>query len=158
MERVDIMRMKNNQGQMRIIETILAAIIIASALFFVNFFSANPSASSYEVGDLEKMGYSVLLDLDQHGILTPMIYQPKWADLRTALKLTLPVDVYFNLTVYELHGTSLFKVDDDTIRYGDLTTFSNANNAKNIASVSYSLVGTSEVYTPRLVVLQITRG
>ena len=155
MERVDIMRMKSNQGQMRIIETILAATIIASALFFVNFFSANPRASSYEVGDLEKMGYSVLLDLDQHGILTPMIYQPKWTDLRTALKLTLPVDVYFNLTVYELHGTSLFKVDDDTIRYGDLTTFS---NAKNIASVSYSLVGTSDVYTPRLLVLQITRG
>jgi hypothetical protein len=155
MERVDIMRMKNNQGQMRIIETILAAIIIASALFFVNFFSANPRASSYEVSDLEKMGYNVLLDLDQHGILTPMVYQSKWPDLRTALKLTLPVDVYFNLTVYELHETSLSKVDDDTIRYGDLTTFS---NAKNLASVSYSLVGTSDVYTPRLLVLQITRG
>ena len=156
MERVDIMRIRNNQGQMRIIETILAAIIIASALFFVNFFSANPRASSYEVDDLEKMGYNVLLDLDQHGILSEMVYfQEKWPDLRTALKLTLPVDVYFNLTIYRVDGDSLLKVDNDMIRSDDLTTLS---NAKNIASVSYSLIGTSNVYSPRLLVLQITRG
>jgi hypothetical protein len=148
--------MKNNKGQMRIIETILAAIIIVSALFFVNFFSANPRASSYEVEDLEKMGYSSLFDLDQNGILTPMVYQSKWSDLKVALKITLPVDVYFKLEIYELHETSLFEVtSDNSIIYGDLIAFS---NAKNLASVSYSLVGTSDVYDPRLLVLQLTRG
>jgi hypothetical protein len=102
------------------------------------------------------MGYNVLLDLDQHGILTEMVYfQEKWPDLRTALKLTLPVDVYFNLTIYRVDGDSLLKVDNDMIRSDDLTTLS---NAKNIASVSYSLIGTSNVYSPRLLVLQITRG
>ncbi len=155
MERVDTMRMKKNRGQMRIIETILAAIIIASALFFVNFFSANPRSSSYEVDDLEQMGYSVLLDLDQNGILAPMVYQSKWTDLRTALKLTLPVDVYFNLTVYRLDGDLLSKVDNDKIRSDDLTILS---DAKNVASVSYGLIGTSDVYNPRLLMLQITRG
>jgi len=102
------------------------------------------------------MGYSILFDLDQNGILTPMVYQSKWSDLRVALKITLPVDVYFKLEIYELHETSLFEVtSDDSIIYGDLTAFS---NAKNLASVSYSLVGTSDVYDPRLLVLQLTRG
>ena len=151
-----MMRMKNNKGQMRIIETILAAIIIVSALAFVNFFSINPRATAYEVKDLEKMGYSVLNDLDQQGILAPKVYQSEWSDLKTVLRLTLPVDVYFNLTIYELYNAkSLYKVGESII-YGDLTTFS---DAKNVASVSYSLVGTSEDgYKPRLLVLQLTRG
>jgi hypothetical protein len=152
-----MIRMKNNRGQMRIIETILAAIIIVSALAFVNFFSINPSAAAYEVKDLEKIGYSILNDLDQQGILASKVYQQsEWVDLKTALRLTLPVDVYFNLTICRLQvDDSLYKVGE-SIRYGDLTTFS---DAKNVASVSYSLVGTSEVgYEPRLLVLQLTRG
>jgi hypothetical protein len=151
-----MIRLKNNKGQMRIIETILAAIIIVVALSFVNFFSVNPRAAAYEVKDMEKMGYSVLNDLDQQGILARQVYQSDWTDLKAALRLTLPVDVCYNMTVYELHGTSIFKVDDDSMVYGDLTTFS---NAKNVASVSYGLVGTPEFgYKPRLLVLQITRG
>jgi hypothetical protein len=150
-----MMSLKNNKGQMRVIETILASLIIVSALAFVNFFSVNPSAATYEVKDLEKMGYSALNDLDQQGILAPQVYQPsEWGDLRTALRLTLPVDVYFNLTICELHGDSLSKIT--SIVYGDSTTFT---NAKNVASVSYSLLGNSEYgYDPRLLVLQITRG
>jgi hypothetical protein len=150
-----MIKFKNNKGQMRIIETILAAFIIISVLAFVNFFSVNPRAAAYEVKDLEKMGYSVLNDLDQLGILAAKVYQPsEWGDLKTALRLTLQVDVYFNLTIFELHEASLYKVT--SIVYGDLTTFS---DAKNVASVSYSLVGTSEYgYEPRLLVLQITRG
>ena len=152
-----MIRMKNNKGQMRVIETILAAIIIVVALSFVNFFSVNPRVGAYEVKDLEKMGYSVLNDLDQNGILTREVYQSKWADLKAALRLTLPVDVYYNMTVYKLNDdNSLSKVDDGSIMYCDLTTFS---NAKNVASVSYSLVGTPESgYESRLLVLQITRG
>jgi hypothetical protein len=150
------MKRLNNKGQMRIIETILAALIIVSALAFVNFFSVNPRTAAYEVKDLEKMGYSVLHDLDQHGILAPAVYQQEWADLKTALRITLPVDVYFNLTIYQLDQTSNRLNRVTSIVYGDLTTFS---NAKNVASVSYTLVGTSIYgYKPMLLMLQITRG
>jgi len=140
---------------MRVIETILAALIIVSALAFVNFFSVNPRAAAYDVKDLEKMGYSVLTDLDQQGILTPKVYKPsEWGDLKTALRLTLQLDVYFNLTICELNEDSPNKLA--SIVYGDLTTFS---DAKNVASVLYSLVGTSELgYNPRLLILQLTRG
>jgi len=39
--------------------------------------------------------------------------------------------------------------------YGDSATFA---NAKNVASVTYSLVGSGATYNPRILVLQITRG
>ena len=149
---------------MRVIETLLSSFIIIAALSFVSIFSISPTTPGYEVTDLEKMAYGALHDLDQQGILAPLVYsdQPKsWSDLRTALKITMPVDVYFNMTIYNLSGTEL--TYPTQIVYGDSTTFS---DAKNIASVSYSLTGVSYKsgtgyvanYNPRIVVLQLTRG
>lgn len=147
---------------MRVIETILAAFIIVAALSFVGIFALSPTSPGYEVTDLEKMGYSALHDLDQQGLLASLVYNGNWGDLRTVLKITIPVDVYFNLTICDLSGS---KLNGDTqIIYGDSATFS---NAKNIASVSYSLVGVPKListgnyeadYDPRILVLQITRG
>jgi hypothetical protein len=152
-----MIKLKNNKGQMRVIETILAALIIVSALAFVNFFSVNPRAAAYEVKDLEKMGYSVLNDLDQQGILASKVYQPsEWGDLKTALRLTLQLDVYFNLTICKIDNENSLSKVGDSIIYGDLSTFI---DTKNVASLSYSLAGTSETgYEPRLLVLQLTRG
>ncbi len=157
--------LKNTKGQMRVIETILAAIIIVAALSFVGIFAVSPTSPGYELTDLEKMGYSALHDLDQQGILESLVYDQKYSDLRTVLKITIPVDVYFNLTICKLNGANLEKLNGDTqIIYGDSATFS---NAKNIASVSYSLLGTKynpdtgnyeANYDPRILVLQITRG
>jgi len=147
--------MKNTKGQMRIIETILAASLMVSALAFVTFFAVNPSSSAYEVKDLEKMGYSVLHDLDQQRLLAPFVYNQEWGDLRNALKITLPIDAYFDMAVYDLEG---MKLNNEPITYGDSTTFS---DAINVASVSYSLTGTPEYslnYEPRILVLKITRG
>jgi hypothetical protein len=160
-----IRRLKDKRGQMRVIETLLAAFIIIAALSFVGIFAVSPTGSGYDVTDLEKMGYGALHELDQQGILAPLVYNQEWADLRTVLKITIPVDVYFNLTIYNLSGS---KLNGETqILYGDSTTFS---DAKNVASVSYSLLGLPQIttfnqqveveadYDPRILVLQITRG
>jgi len=152
---------KNAKGQMRIIETIMAAFIIFAALSFMGIFAASPTSSAYEVTDLERMGYSALHDLDQQGLLASLVYEGRWSDLRTVLKITLPVDVYFNLRIYNQNWD---KLNGDQIIYGESATFS---DVKNIASVSYSLVGVSKIgaggaieayYDPRILVLQITRG
>lgn len=147
---------------MRVIETILASFIIVAALSFVGVFAVNPPSSGYEMTDLERMGYSALHDLDQQGVLVSLVYNVNWGDLRTALKITLPVDVYFDLKVYDLSGSRL---NGEQIIYGDTKTFS---SAKNIASVSYSLVGIPRLnvaagtceadYSPRILVLQLTKG
>ena len=143
---------------MRVIETILASFIILAALTFVNFFAVSPSSLGYEMTDLEKTGYSALHDLDQQGLLSPLVYNQRWSDLRTILKLTMPNDVHFNMTVYTLGGWKLSEklnsATDSQILYGDLSTFS---DAKNIGSITYCLVGKTN-YDPRVLVLQLSRG
>ncbi len=157
-------RSRSNRGQMRVIEVILASVIIISALSFVTIFSSTPTTPEFEVSDLEKMGYSALLDLDHHGLLAPNVYGQLWSDLRLVLKITLPVDVYFNLTVYNPTSDPWINVNgNNQIIYGDEETFS---SSKNIASVSYALSGYRSgvpgnfiaQYTPRILVLQLTRG
>ena len=150
--------LKGNRGQMRVIETIIASFIIIAALSFVSTFAVSPTNPAYEMTDLEKTGYSALHDLDQQGLLTPLVYDGKWSDLRTILKLTLPNDVYFNMTIYDVNGVKLKGNPDVLIYHGDPDTFS---DAKNVASLKYCLVGSrpsETVYSPRILVLQLTRG
>ncbi|MCW4031401.1 MAG: hypothetical protein NWE80_03455 [Candidatus Bathyarchaeota archaeon] len=150
--------LRNTQGQMRVVETILASFIIVGALSFVNFLAVSPTSPGYEVTDLERMGHSALIDLDQQGLLTPLVYNQRWSDLRTILKITMPNDVYFNMTVYNISGlklgSKLNTTPDSQILYGDFATFS---DAKNIASIAYCLVGETD-YDPRILVLQLSRG
>lgn len=145
-----------NKGQMRVIEVILASFIIVFALSFANILAVTPTSSKYVATELEKMGYNALFDLDKQGLLASFVYNKKWADLYAALRVLLPSEVHFNLTIYYLDGT---KANDATpIFYGDANTFS---ASKNIASVTYSLSGYSEnkiQYDPRILVLQLATG
>ncbi|TRO42740.1 hypothetical protein E2P42_02865 [Candidatus Bathyarchaeota archaeon] len=155
---------RSKRGQMRVIEVILASVIIISALSFVTMFSSTPTTPKFEVSDLEKLGYSALLDLDHQGLLAPNVYTQSWNELRMVLKITLPVDVYFNLAVYDPTSEPWTKANgNNQIMYGAEETFS---SSKNIASVSYALTGYKSgtpgnfiaQYNPRILVLQLTRG
>ncbi len=144
---------------MRVIETIIASFIIVAALAFVSAFAASPTSPAYEMTDLEKMGYSALHDLDQQGLLVPLVYnETRWSEIRTALKITLPNEVYFNLTIYTVdgyrNGVKSNNSPDSQILFGDSETFS---DAENIASLTYCLVGET-TYEPRVLVLQLSRG
>lgn len=155
------MRIKNrNKGQIRVIETILASFVMMVALSFVNIFATTPTSSKYEATELQKVGYNVLHDLDEQGLLARFVYKEEWDNLRAALRVTLPSDVYFNMTVYDFYNK---KLDDATVFFGDSQIFS---NSKNVVSVTYGLVGSAAkvgaayqaVYDPRIVILWLTRG
>jgi len=147
---------RNSKGQMRVIETILASFIIVFALSFVNIFAITPTSPKYEVTDLEKMGYSVLHDLDKQGLLARFVYTEEWDNIKAALSVTLPVNVYFNMTICCLNGT---KINHEPIFYGNPETFI---TSKNIASVTYGLIGypkrNEAIYDPRILILQLARG
>ena len=155
-------KINRNKGQMRVIETILASFIIVFALSFVNIFAITPTSPKYEVTELEKMGYNVLHDLDKQRLLARFVYTEEWDNIKAALRVTLPLDVYFNMTVYDLHDT---KVNNATIFYGAPEAFS---TSKNIASVTYGLIGYPKrneptgnyqaIYDPRMLILQLARG
>jgi hypothetical protein len=150
----------NKNGQMRVIETILASFIIVFALSFANILAITPTSQKYEATELEKLGYNVLHDLDEQGLLPRFVYTEEWDNIIAALRVTLPLDVYFNMTVYDLDGTN---VNHKPISYGYSETFT---TSKNIASITYGLVGYpirtnstyQAAYDPRILILQIARG
>ncbi len=162
MERIRRTKKFGSKGQMRVIETILASFIVVFALSFVSAFAASPTSSKYEATDLEKMAHNILHDLDQHGLLARFVYTQDWDSIKAALRVTLPIDVYFNLTVTDL---SYKTINNSTILYGDPATFS---SSQDIASVTYGLVGYPEIdeatgkyqtiYNPRILILQLARG
>lgn len=145
------MKIKNKKGQMRIIETILASFVIVVALSFVSFFAIVPTSPKYEVADLERMGLSALHDLDQNGLLTRFIYNGEWKNITAALGVMLPVNICFNMTVYNLDGG---KVNTELIFRGNTETFM---TSRNVVSITYVLVGYGTTYKPRIIILQLAR-
>jgi predicted secreted protein len=142
----------DRRGQMRVIESIMASLLIVFAVVFVDLFAVTPVSPKYESGELEKIGFNVLHDLDEQELLGRFIGNGEWANLTSALAASLPTDVYFNLTVYDMAGTVVNSVP---IGYGTSRVFSNSTY---VASVTYVVPGYQMLYRPRVLVLQIVRG
>lgn len=151
MERIFMNRIKKTKGQMRLVEAILASFIIVFAITLLNVFAVTPLSPRYETSDLEKMGNNVLHDLDEKGLLGLFIYDENWDTLTIALMVSLPSEIYFDLTVYDLDWNRL---NNATIRYGDLEVF---ENSSYVASVTYTIPGYQANYNPRVLVLQLVR-
>jgi hypothetical protein len=150
--------LKNEKGQMRVVETILASIVIMVTLTFVNSVVIPPYSPRYEATELEKLGYNVLHNLEARGILTRYVYDPDIAKgqslLRSALMVSLPSDVYFNLTIYRLDEYGGLHMEGQDIFYGDPEAF---QNPKLVSTVTYVLASSGDYYDPRILVLQLAR-
>lgn len=149
---------KNRSGQMRVLEVILASFVLLGALAFVNVFVTTPRSATYEVDDLQKLGYNVLHNLDEQRLLTRFVYdQSEWAaNFTNALRVSLPTGVFFDLTVRDPNGTILNP--NVPIRYGDLGVFTNSNAT---SSVTYMVTGytsaSQATYDPRVLLLLLVR-
>lgn len=143
---------RDRRGQMRVIETIMASLIIVFAIAFIDLFAVTPVSPRYESSELEKIGYNVLHDLDEERLLARFVNNAEWVNLTSALAASLPTDVYFNLTIYDVSGTV---VNNQPIRYGTNRVFTNSTY---VASVTYVVPGYQLVYRPRVLVLQLVRS
>jgi len=139
-------------GQMRVVEAIMASLIIVFAIAFIDLFAVTPVSPRYESGELEKIGYNVLHDLDEERLLARFVSNADWVNLTAALTASLPTDVYFNLTVYDVSGRV---VNTQPICYGTSRVFTDSTY---VASVTYVVPGYQLVYRPRVLVLQLVRG
>lgn len=144
----------DRRGQMRVIEAIMASLLIVFAVVFVDLFAVTPASPKYESGELEKIGFNVLHDLDEQELLGRFVCKepPEWANMTSALAASLPTDVYFNLTVFDMNGNV---VNNVPIGYGTSRVFSNSTY---VASVTYVVPGYLRLYRPRVLVLQLVRG
>lgn len=136
---------------MRLVEALLASFILMFAITFLNVIAVTPTSPTYEPSNLEKMGNNVLHDLDEKNLLARFVYTEDWGTLTLALMVSLPPEIYFDLTVYYLNWTV---ANNETIRYGTSDVF---ENSSYIASVTYIVPGYQTDYDPRILVLQLVR-
>ena len=147
-----------NKGQMRVIEAILASFVLIAALTFVNFFALAPTNQKYEITDLENIGYNALHDLNVQGLLSDFIYRDDWISLKAALSVTLPTDVYYNITVYDMNRNA---INDVLISYGQTELF---ESSAIMSSINYATIGLANFsassfnYEPRIINIQLVRG
>ena len=140
------------KGQMRVVEAIMASLIVISAVTFLYFFASTPSSQAHDTSELEKIGHNILHDIDEQRLLARFVYKLEWANLTSALVVSLPTNVYFNLSIYDINHNS---IGDQLIQYGDQQVFTSSSA---VASVTYILPGYKTSYNPRILVLKLVNG
>ena len=140
------------KGQMRVVESIMAALIVISAVTFLYFFASAPSSQAHDTSELEKIGHNILHDIDEQGLLARYVYRSEWGNMTSALVVSLPVNVYFSLSIYDMNNNP---VNHTLMQYGDQQVFS---SSAAVASVTYIVPGYQTNYDPRILVLKLVNG
>lgn len=115
---------KNNRGQIRVVEAFLSAAVIFSALAICS--ALPPPSNGGNQKTVAAQGMQALVQLDSDGTLGKMIGQSNWTALSDSLQLLLPIGISYNLTVYDKNMQQINSVP-----------ISNGNLVGNVVAVEY---------------------
>jgi len=91
---------------MRSVEILLVIIILAGAFIVASSFAVLPEPRQASPVNLRRMALTTLQMLDSGSALSDIAFSdvddPAWSDLQVALSASLPPDMVYNLTVYEV--------------------------------------------------------
>jgi hypothetical protein len=134
---------------MRSIEILLVIIILAGAFIVVSSFTVLPEPQQASPINLRRLALTTLQMLDSNHELSNATFSavddPVWSELQVALSASLPPDVVYNLTVYEVNSGS-----GDAL-YTHFKSFSNAESLGVSSDASSYFVTSSNVtftFTP----------
>jgi len=95
---------------MRTVEVLFVIIILLGALLMAIQFAVLPSPQQAFGTNLRELSKSTVETLDGKGILTETVFKnssdPAWGDLQKALSASLPPNVVYNLSVYDISTSS----------------------------------------------------
>jgi hypothetical protein len=95
---------------MRTIEVLIVIIIITGAFIGASFFAVLPSPRQVSPMNLRRLSFTTLQMLDSdYGLSTAafdITNETLWSELQIALAASLPPNMVYNLTVYEVAGTT----------------------------------------------------
>jgi hypothetical protein len=134
--------LKDNKGQIRIIEAFFASILLLSSLTLIPAVQEH-SSDSTEI--LSSTAHNILMSLDSNGHLASLISNESWINLKSCIQSSLSPMVWFNLTVFDENMT---RVNDIPITSG------NAVNDR-IVAVDYVCASTSSNYAVYIIRLQL---
>jgi len=94
---------------MRTIEILLVIIIITAAFIISSFFAVLPIPRRVSPLNLRRIALTTLQMLDVDHDLSEIVFKPEddpaWGELQIALSASLPPNIVYNLTVYEVLST-----------------------------------------------------
>jgi len=134
--------LKDNKGQMRIIEAFFASILLFSILTLV---PAPRNAGSTNNQTLISMGQNALMNLDNNGYLSELIENQSWTTLGKCIQSAFPPTVWFNLTVFDENNTAL----------NNISISSGSPVNEQISSLDYVCVSQNPNYSIYLIRLQL---
>jgi hypothetical protein len=133
---------RNKKGVARVIEALLASVLLMSALSFVPVVSNVKNSS----GNLVSTARNTLLSLDSDGHLAALVDSGNWSELEACIASALPLTAWFNLTVF---GKDMNIINSSPI--------SNAGTISDkIVSVDYVCTSQNAIYTIYVLRLQLS--
>ena len=126
----------------RTIEVLFAIIIIAGAVIATSYFTVLPSPTEVSPINLRRLSFTTLQTLDSSYDLSQAAFETDnattWGRLQVALSASLPPDVVYNLTVYDVN-------DQNGQVYNYVTSISNTVSLSTTTDVSTYTVASSNV-------------
>jgi hypothetical protein len=120
---------------MRTVEVIMVIVILASAFVIGSFFAVLPSPRQISSVNLGELSLTTLQMLDQNNELNQIVFRatsdPSWGYLQTALTASLPLNILYNFTVYNMTNTGQYKL---------LNSFSNTKTGLGTSSETASII------------------
>jgi hypothetical protein len=127
---------------MRTIEVLIVIIILTGAFFIASFYAVLPWPRQVSPVNLRRMALTTLQTLDSNYDLSKASFDidnyTVWGDLQVALSASLPPNVLYNLTVFEISG-------EGTELYTFKKSISNAENLGATSDASSYMVASSNV-------------
>jgi len=126
----------------RTIEVLFTIIIIAGAFIAVSYFTVLPPPSQVSPMNLRRLSFTTLQTLNSNYDLSNAAFQPDnaslWGGMQVALSASLPTNVVYNLTVYDVNG-------DDGQIYNSVTSVANTQNLGATSDMSTYTVASLNV-------------
>src|SRR5208337_2403660 len=95
---------------MRTVEVLIVIMIMTGAFLTASFFAVLPSPRQVSPLNLSRLSLTTLETLDAEGGLSTVAFDSTnntaWSQLQVALSASLPSNIVYNLTAYEISGTN----------------------------------------------------
>ncbi len=135
--------LKDNRGQIRVIEAFFASVLLLSSLTLIPMATQKTADDTTEVLSLKAQ--QVLMSLDSNGYLSNLIGDGNWTVLKDCVQSVLPLTLWFNLTVFNENMTQL----------NDVPICSGSAVSDEIGSTDYVTANPSSDYAVYIVRLQL---
>jgi hypothetical protein len=127
---------------MRTIEVLIVIIIITGAFIAASFFAVLPGPRQVSPMNLRRLAFTTLQMLDSNYDLSKAAFETEnytiWGGLQVALSASLPPNIIYNLTIYEVTG-------ETTQLYTFIDSMSNAESLSATSDASSYMVASSNV-------------